>query len=229
MDAVFPGPYLSYHGDPILSDVQKAYDLVMDVVNEEGPFDGVIGFSQGATLAATVIATEAIRNPGQDIFRVAVFLLSTTMPFDFGAGKLTISYDGINPLKATHYNTSGQNVQSKECDWLTDVRTAGVFEELEARRKWYSDKCPDARTAQSVDVLLRYHPTTTTQRIQIPTTHVIALKDEHVEHARLLVRFCEEKLEKVVVYDGGHQLPRDRATVEKVAEAIHWAVENIIF
>lgn len=39
----------------------------------EGPFDGVIAFSQGGALASTLLVRQARRSPTIDIFKIAIF------------------------------------------------------------------------------------------------------------------------------------------------------------
>ncbi|OJD32105.1 ef-hand calcium-binding domain protein [Diplodia corticola] len=224
IDAVFPGPYVCYHEEPIPEDVQHAVDLVKEVIREEGPFDGVIGFSQGAALAATVIAAEAERDPLAETFKVAIFL-SATMPFDFSAGKLRLTCEADNTLTATHQDIDGTKLDGGKQDWLNDCRTAGVIAEFQARRP----QVEKSALPQSVDVLLRYHPSTHPQQIDIPTVHVIGLKDEYLDHGKNLAGICNSRIQQVVTHDGGHQLPREGATVSRVAEAIQWAVDRMLF
>jgi hypothetical protein len=51
----------------VLADLQK-------FIAVEGPFDGVIAFSQGATVASTLIVQHARRNPGAaPVFKCAIF------------------------------------------------------------------------------------------------------------------------------------------------------------
>lgn len=52
--AVFPFPYLCYYSIPLFSSIQAAHALVHEVIAEEGPFDGVMGFSQFVTLVPRV-------------------------------------------------------------------------------------------------------------------------------------------------------------------------------
>ncbi|KAJ5788008.1 hypothetical protein N7457_002998 [Penicillium paradoxum] len=226
IDQIFPGPYLCYHGEPVPSDVWNAYNLIMDVVREEGPFDGVIAFSQGAAVAATIIAHEAEVNPEADVFKVAVFL-SATMPFDMEAGLLTLMYNGhVDTIEAKYQSQS--NAAHCEIDnnvnWLEDCRTAGVIQEFQARRAHLHGS-----GRQSIDVLLRYHPSIHDVKIGIPTVHVIGMKDDYADHGRNLAGICDPKVSRVVTHEGGHQLPRDARTLAKTAEAIQWAVDRTLF
>lgn len=60
-------------------------EQLAEYVATNGPFDGVIGFSQGAVLAATlIIATEKKLIMMENPFRCAIFLCGG-LPFDFAA------------------------------------------------------------------------------------------------------------------------------------------------
>lgn len=228
IDTIFPGPYFAYHKLPSPLEMHRAYDLVMDVVNEEGPFDGIIGFSQGAALAATIIVTEAMRNTGQSLFRVAVFF-SATMPYDLSAGKLTVSSTSPMSLKLTYHDASGEEVLDENRDWSTDLRTAWTLEELQSRQHLHPDDYPSVYSLQGLDLLLRYHPSVTLQRIRMPTVHVVGLNDEFMKHGKALADMCESKIRRVVTHEGGHHLPKERVSVGKICEAIVWATERAIF
>jgi len=210
-----------YHGEPIPADVQNCYDLIMDVVEEDGPFDAVLGFSQGSAIGATVMLTEAAKNNGKQPFKMGVFL-STTMPFDFGSGVLQLKYDRRDGLSAMHYDADLRTptAKSEDVDWRTDCRSKGVIDEFEARHP-----CVQDSESVEVDVLLRYHPTTHSQRLRVPTVHVIGRKDDYAEHGKNLYGMCDPRYATVVTHDGGHQLPRDVNTVAKVADSIIRAVE----
>ena len=194
----------------------------MDVVREEGPFDAFLGFSQGSAIGATIMLTEALKNPGKQPFKMGVFL-SSTMPFDFGSGILRLKDDGVNGLKATHFENGSQvpSPGQHEVDWINDCRSKGVIEEFEARRLQYQ------RTGVvEVDVLLRYNPVTHTQRLRLPTVHVIGVKDAYADHGRDLYGMCDTRQATLISHDGGHQLPRQTNSVVKVADAIVKAVEH---
>ncbi|KAG9239334.1 serine hydrolase FSH [Amylocarpus encephaloides] len=221
--AIFPGPYLCYHGEPIPKDVQHAHNLVLDVIREEGPFDGVIGFSQGAALAAAFIARQADISPSEEFFKVAVFI-ATSMPFDLDGDRIRLSYDGSSNLSAVQIDAEGQASHDDQCDWLEDCRSASVIQEFEGRRPSTGEL-----KHQNIEILLRYHPSTHSQRIRIPTVHVVGIKDSYAEQGRDLALFCEPRKTQVVTHSGGHELPRDVGTVARVGEAIQVAVERVGF
>ena len=59
----------------------EAYDLLYETIEEDGPFDGVLGFSHGGTLAAGFLAHHAKQHPyGPAPFQCAIFI-SSLPPF----------------------------------------------------------------------------------------------------------------------------------------------------
>ncbi|KAM0803142.1 putative DUF341 family oxidoreductase [Usnea florida] len=76
----YESPYYSYHNWPRSLDpsddrsLREAYDFLYDMIEEEGPFDAVLGFSQGATLAYSFLAQHARNSPYELApFRCAIF------------------------------------------------------------------------------------------------------------------------------------------------------------
>jgi len=78
IDAIYPGPYLQYAS--CAETVDKAIAYLEEIMEEEGPFDGVIGFSQGAAVAARLILIHQERDLfGPQPFKVAVFLCAASL------------------------------------------------------------------------------------------------------------------------------------------------------
>lgn len=46
IEQVYTGPYLTYYSDATSESIENALGLVDDVLENEGPFDGIMGFSQ---------------------------------------------------------------------------------------------------------------------------------------------------------------------------------------
>ena len=73
----------SFYDGPTASSIRESVKDLSNYIATEGPFDGVIGFSQGAVLAATlIIAVESGLLKAPTPFRFAIFLCGG-LPFDF--------------------------------------------------------------------------------------------------------------------------------------------------
>lgn len=100
VDQIYPGPYLCwYEFPPSIENVAEAHRSVDEVIAEDGPFDAVLGFSQGAgtrrnqqaggafklimtsALAASILLRHELEAPLQPPpFRLAVFICGS-LPF----------------------------------------------------------------------------------------------------------------------------------------------------
>ncbi|KAJ9654234.1 hypothetical protein H2198_006694 [Neophaeococcomyces mojaviensis] len=76
---VYPAPYLAWHSRYDPEYVSEVHDFLASVIEEDGPYDGIMGFSQGASLAASLLLChEHIRCSRPDeqldpLFKVAIF------------------------------------------------------------------------------------------------------------------------------------------------------------
>ena len=80
----YQGPYLSFYPWPPrmeeaeYSDTkERAYELIYEAIEEDGPFDALLGFSQGASLAYLFLQQHARKHPYDppwSLFRCAVFI-----------------------------------------------------------------------------------------------------------------------------------------------------------
>lgn len=83
VEEFFPGPYYAYYTEYSRDQIEYAYERVMNFIQSRGPFDGVIGFSQGGALAAAAMLQHAKLHPtAEPLFKLGIFLCST-LPFNF--------------------------------------------------------------------------------------------------------------------------------------------------
>ncbi|KAJ6095351.1 hypothetical protein N7486_006097 [Penicillium sp. IBT 16267x] len=77
LEGVVDGPFFNHYERNTTpgSTVAQAIEHTQNIIAKEGPFDAVLGFSQGAALAATMIIQHAKANlTAPPLFRAAVFL-----------------------------------------------------------------------------------------------------------------------------------------------------------
>ena len=76
---VYPSPYLAWHSQYDPEYISEVHDFLASVIEEDGPYDGIIGFSQGASLAASLLLCHEYtksRRPDEQLgplFKVAIF------------------------------------------------------------------------------------------------------------------------------------------------------------
>ena len=81
MRKLYAPPYRCfYEAIPSASQLLRAHEYLNEIVEEDGPFEGILGFSQGAEVAASLLLFQ-----GQEVkFKFAV-LIGGTQPFDVKA------------------------------------------------------------------------------------------------------------------------------------------------
>ncbi|GLI79916.1 putative PKS/NRPS-like protein biosynthetic cluster [Penicillium ochrochloron] len=99
----YEGPYYSYYRFPRTFsatdddeiDILAAYEQLDEAIALHGPFDGVLGFSHGGTLAAGYLIHHAKMSPGQaPPFRCAIFVNSLP-PFRMHPGQRPVVEQGL--------------------------------------------------------------------------------------------------------------------------------------
>jgi hypothetical protein len=81
IEKFFEPPYFVWNRYYTPSKVSEVHDYVRAVVAHDGPYDGVIGFSEGAALAAALILEDAsdVDRRYAPMFQIAVFVNAVTL------------------------------------------------------------------------------------------------------------------------------------------------------
>lgn len=70
------------------------------------------------------------------------------------------------------------------------------------------------------------HPDVDKERLDLPTCHVFGKNDEVVDGAEKMAELCSPKLRLQYIHDGGHDVPRSKAEVTKIASLIEKTVRS---
>lgn len=168
----------------------------------------MIGFSQGAALAASYILQDAKRSSPRHPFQCAVFFCAS-MPFDLDSEPFTVEMDGSVRLVDSNRRVEAEEVKASIPEAIT--RTASTA------RGGYA-----ARWDTQTPFLWRYQPSKTPKpRIAIPTTHIWAANDSAYRQQSMQLRLlCSPQHQQAVEHRGGHDIPRDRSTTARMARSI---------
>lgn len=74
------------------------------------------------------------------------------------------------------------------------------------------------------DVVL---PNETTQRIHVPTAHILGAEDAGRQASRILYDLCEESSASLVYHKGGHTIPWDRTSTALIGETIRRVLDRV--
>ncbi|KAI7783991.1 hypothetical protein LA080_011016 [Diaporthe eres] len=227
-----PGPFYSYVTGYAPDEVSSALDDLDHFIEQNGPFDGVLGFSQGASIAATYILDYQLRRPEEQ------------PPFNFAV--LFSSVGVCSPDKSCNeeivqsFLTNADPQFKKgfpQCDFKTLDPTERTFAEYLAmchiaiktigiKRPAITLEFFEGNDSDSVPRLL--HPALIKDRISIPTVHVTGKKDleSMVKQSLVVQGLCDEDVARSHRHTGGHAVPSKKSEVKAVASSIEWAAEK---
>lgn len=243
----FSKPYFAYYPGTKGESIQKAHELVSAAIDaEDEPFDGIIGFSQGAALAISYLMHHQTHNPD--------------MPLPFQFGVLFSAGASISPdpeykqveIMSFLTKLTSDDIQGLHSG-LVDQHSYSTAEQMEGFEKLTPQERLIASTlmrhacglvgsrrslsikdsnafwdgTKATDITLDdfprfFHPIYTTERIAIPTVHISGAYDSE-EIAMLAAvnrELCSGGKMEIIRHDGHHEIPRKPKEVERIVSAI---------
>ena len=230
-------PLYTYYNplDP-LSILQTETEL-LQIIEEDGPFDGVLSYSGGASLAAQLIIKDAQDHP---------FKLPHERPFRFA-----IFINGASPLhvfKVADVELDDGPEQDVDVSSLVEEATSMFLRPSAVRKKgqFAEEDQPDVnrmlqllaalkgkRLADGTPFLTdgeygltRYNASNSNILIDIPTLHVRSPIEEDRHHGLHLMEMCDPIIRNEFHHLYGHDFPRGRSEIKKIAELIRETAET---
>lgn len=205
---LYPPPYLSWHSQYETQDIQEVHDFLVSIVEEDGPYDGVIGFSQGAALAASILLSSEYSRDDYGLTRGAAPLF-----------KIAIFFNAVMLFSPSP--DIGSNI-GREIK-MQEERLAGFLQGVDSSpsanhdvRSIYSEG--DKSSFDLPPSIFGFIPETFPTRIAIPTLHVIGMNDQFSKHSQDLVKLCDPDKIQVLYVDGGHEIPRTEKALNRCSE-----------
>ena len=200
----------------------------------EGPFDIVMGFSQGAVVAASLLVHDELERQKarersdeagaqqQPLFRAAVFICSP-LPFSkslaYGIDtRLSFGLPAVPTLEDLGWGT-GRLAGLPATLMPPDVRfLVPDVGELQQHR----DESGLDVAAGPGPYYQMFHPSSDpTVRVSIPTAHILGRCDKlWGEHSKMLVQLCSPEGRSVYDFYGGHEIPKDEDVVVDISDII---------
>ncbi|KAF2203123.1 EF-hand calcium-binding domain protein [Delitschia confertaspora ATCC 74209] len=209
---VFPGPYFVWHKEHSPQSVEKVHDYLDTVIDEDGPYDGIIGFSEGAALAASYLLSKEYR-------ATALGDISDCPENEI---KLAIFFNSIKP-----YSPSEEIGSDATNEFQQELRRHSRFLKGQAERRRSSvtsQDMIDALTERRQSPVFCFNPDSFPCKIQVPTLNVIGAKDQFQDYSMELTKLCDPEQREVAVLDIGHDIPRNGEGLERITEAFEMIV-----
>jgi pimeloyl-ACP methyl ester carboxylesterase len=224
----YSGPFYTYTAGYSPAEIRVALDDLDDLIQDCGPFDGVIGFSQGASMAVSYILDHQARLPDDSSpFGFAV-VLSSVAAFSPDA---KYCLPTVQRLVQENYNAVREfpdHIFAKlsRPEKLFTEYLASTFKiawRIGATTPDYDIAFFKHRNHAKVPRIL--HSALTQARIGIPTVHFTGERDhsEMIEQSLVIVGLCDPKIARWYQHSGGHAVLSKPQEVDRLVQAIEWA------
>lgn len=198
------------------------------MIEKEGPYDGVIGYSEGAAVAAQLLIRDARTYPWklahERVFRWAVFINGGSPIEAFRLAKANLQdivVEASNTVnEALSVYLRGSNTRARKGDEQNPNFEADRMEK--AMMSLQTKLLADGRVylTDGAMGIARYDGTLQGTLIDVPTLHVRCPAEEDRHHGLHLVEMCEPALVKEYHHRYGHDFPRGRAEMNAIAQLI---------
>ena len=206
VDMFFEPPYHAYWEESTQENVMECVKWLKEYLEQNGPYDALMGFSQGSILiAATLLSYQAE---------------SKAPPF-----KTAFFFCGTAPLWAME--VLGFNVP--ETAWKRE-RASSIALAAQAESSAISEKRGDRWQGADAELLVPQAEAMAEvegpYNITLPTVHVYGSKDPKYVGGLQLSSMCTEGNRQVYNHGGGHEIPRKADVTAHIADLIRDALEE---
>ncbi|VUC24935.1 unnamed protein product [Clonostachys rosea] len=204
-----PSSARCWYNLPTPDALKNARDDLLRHIEAEGPYEGIIGFSQGGMMAVSLLLSDSALPNGPTLpFKMAI-LISAFQSHSLHSGMLEWSkndrdWEGKLFLRGEHDSTT------RSC-WKSDPRScfdyhllAGAIEPIPS----------------PVELLLKYHPKYDTCRLAIPVVHVRGAKEPNQMMFQDAIGMFESDDNEILTHSGGHHFPKEAGELAELAEKI---------
>ncbi|KAI3391680.1 hypothetical protein diail_6959 [Diaporthe ilicicola] len=223
------GPFYSHTDGYSPEHMAQAVGYLEDILEYDGPFDGIFGFSQGAALTLSYFyQQQAAGNPLRAKFAC---LFSTAMPCSSDVG---LGHTIISKLRALEYDITDRARCSGEDLTIAEQEFVELLQQTVVEAAMHDPLFPWTdmdvyRYGENEAIPRVMFPSLLAQKIQIPTIHVWGQNDFKymIKMAEVARSICEESMVKTVLHTGLHDVPKRQHEIKAVLRTIDWAITQI--
>ncbi|KAL2140166.1 hypothetical protein VTI28DRAFT_4182 [Corynascus sepedonium] len=221
--AFLDGPFFSHTAGYSPEKMAEAHEHLEATIDELGPFDGVLGFSQGGALAISYMYKKQMQHKIQP-FKFAM-IMSSVIPISANLS------DCESVIQRLCVRSTDGNTQLSSLDHDARISTE-VLERIIVEARKNRALLPNIDLSvysaggdvSSAPRLM--HPQLLKGRIWTPTVHVTGKKDYPFMRVMSEVArgVCDPRMAKQLEHSGGHHPPQKAAEVKAVVRAMDWAI-----
>ncbi|KIX09426.1 uncharacterized protein Z518_00506 [Rhinocladiella mackenziei CBS 650.93] len=231
LGAFATGPFSCYYDNFAPESVKRAHEMITEVIEEDGPFDGILGFSQGASLAAAYLLQHEIDRPDTPPpFKFAMIFSSiiSFTPDESCCREIVDHLSDKDVEQLAGFPDADFSALPQDAKTLFQTMAKALSAGVDGG---FLHGHPDQEVFRRRDAALIpriLHPELIKQRIRVPTVHVVGKKDNPfmLEQSQLVYRLCQEGMAKWLEHSAGHDVPRNVAEAKEAVKAMEWAAKE---
>jgi hypothetical protein len=207
-----PPYYCFWDTQHTLDDIARGRAWLLEYVAANGPYDGVMMFSQGCTLGSSTLLHHNKESPtSPPPFKFAIFicggpsLKELDQRLDFTVLPEAWQLDEVSRTALQQRAVTAAILAQGGDRWQNDVRDLTTLSDEELARQ----------------ITGRY-------QIDIPTVHIVGAKDPRYFAGLQLFNLSHPDVRKTFDHDGGHEIPRNERTSTTIASLIRWVSSPLV-
>jgi len=216
-------PYYAWWEAPhSIEDQKKAHKWLKEKCEKDGPYDGVLMFSQGCALMTSFLLYHYRDTPNAPLpFKVVIFMcggipLNVAEDVGIHVSNEAREWDEISRKGLLEKTTTVGNVKRGEDRWAnTGPLVFDTSKKVELDNIYGLDL--------SEDNLPDFLKVKGRRGIQLPSVHIFGSKDPRYPQSLQLAHLFDEKDRRVFDHESGHDIPRTKDVSESIAELIEWS------
>ena len=213
---LFDSGHYTWWPKATINAIRGAHKWLIDYIEENGPYDAIIGFSQGCSLVGSFLLYHYRETPEETLpFKAAIFVC--------GGLPLGVLEDLDIPVsqKAHDVNDETVRIMKAKAGALTEL--AANLDQIKRGMGLWNDTVgllhdPNVLPDESDVFGLDFTAIARDVRIKIPTLHIYGAKDPRWPASMQLAYFCENR--KMYDHGGGHDIPRSTEVSLRIATMV---------
>lgn len=209
-----------------LEEQREAHKWLKEKLEKDGPYDGVMMFSQGCALVASYLLYHATETPGAPLpFKAAIFI----------CGGVTIN---VVEDVGIHVSLEAREWEEKSRKGLLE-KTTTVGNYKRAQDRWANtgdlvfdpDQEIILKDVYGMDLSEDNLPDSLKVNGRrglsgIPSVHIFGEKDPRYPQSLQLACLFDERDRRMFNHGSGHDIPRRKEVSEKITELVKWTARK---
>ncbi|RDW58261.1 hypothetical protein BP6252_13672 [Coleophoma cylindrospora] len=209
-----------------LESIKDGHQWLAKYIQENGPYDAVMGFSQGCSLASSFLIAYRSDNPHTaPPFKAAIFIcggipVDVLSSYGIDVTQEALDWDRSSKIDLMNQASSEAILRDGKNRWGPRFSS---YDNLETAYSQEGINSSKSTMVFGIDVA----KIPKEMKIPIPTVHIFGSRDPRFPASLTLAQFCDERLRRLFDHGGGHEVPRTTNCSTALADSVQWCAKMV--